>query len=45
MQAKPDKSTANQQADSQLDRLEHFAPLGETIAGFWLEPRNRKTRI
>jgi hypothetical protein len=45
MQANSNKFTGNQRACSHVDRLQHYVPLGETITGFWLEPRNQKSRI
>jgi len=45
MQVNSNKFTGNQRAYSHVDCLQHYVPLGETITGFWLEPRNQKSRI
>jgi len=45
MQAKPDMFGGHQQVSAQIERLQNFIPLGETIAMFWLEPHNRNSRI
>jgi len=43
-QARPDEFKRIQPAYAQIGRLAHFVRLGESIAKFWLETRNRESQ-
>ena len=44
MREEPDEFPANHPVFSQLNRLERYGHLSETIERFWLDPRNRKAQ-
>ena len=44
MGQQPDAFYGNHRVRSQINRLERYAGLSNTIKGFWLKPQNRKSQ-